>query len=157
MAKSRTLTATALFAALITVGTLYLKVPGPTGYYHMGDGLVYTAAIVLGLWPAAFAASVGSALADVLGGAAVFAPWTFVIKGLTAVVVAFAARGGRNVLAMLLGALVTVVGYAAATAILYGPPAAVAETLGNLLQVGVGVILALVLLPIARRSFQSRR
>ena len=157
MRTTRILTGTALFAALITVGTLYLKVPGPTGYYHMGDGLIYTAALTLGMWPAALAAAVGSALADVLGGFAGFAPWTFAIKGLTAVAVAAVAKTGsaRNVPAMLLGALVTVAGYALATAVMFSPAAAVAETLGNILQVGVGVLVALVLVPVVRRAVRG--
>lgn len=155
MSKTRLLTATGLFAALITVGTLYLKVPVPPGYYHLGDGLIYTAAVVVGAWPAAFAASLGSSLADVLGGAAVWWPWTFVIKGATALVVGSVSRGSasRALPAMILGALLTVAGYAVATAVIYNPAAALVETLGNLIQTGVGVVVGLVLIPVASRAY----
>jgi len=159
VSRTKTLTSTALFTALITVGTLYLKVPGPTGYYHLGDGLIYTAALVLGLWPAAFAAAVGSALADVLGGFAGFAVWTFLIKGLTSIVVTSVAKGkpSRNLMAMVLGAIVTVAGYAIATTVMFDAQAAMAETLGNFAQTGAGVIVGLALVPISGKALGGRQ
>ena len=38
---------TAMFAALITVTTAYIKIPAPLGYAHAGDSMIYLAASVL--------------------------------------------------------------------------------------------------------------
>ncbi len=145
----RRMTFAAVFAALIMLATMFLRIPGATGYYHLGDGLIYACAILLGPAMGGMAAAVGSALADGLSGYAVWAPWTFVIKGLTAAVVGIMARRDSPavgmVLAMVAGALVTVVGYGAATYVMYGAPAVIPETYGNLAQTGIGVVVGLLL------------
>ena len=80
----------ALFAALSCVTTMVIQVPSPLGgYVNLGD-----CAVILGGWllggPYGFlAAAVGSALADVFVGYAIYAPGTFVIKGLVALVAYF--------------------------------------------------------------------
>ncbi|MDP2857560.1 MAG: ECF transporter S component [Bacillota bacterium] len=159
MIGTRLLVTSALFAALITVGTLLPKIPGPTGYYHLGDGFIYTAAIVLGPGPAAAAGALGSALADYLGNAAHWAPWTLVIKGIAGYVVGAVALGkpSRRLVAMVLGAAITVVGYTIATAVIYDPRAALVETAGNIAQTAVGIIVALALIPAASRAFKTSR
>jgi len=156
---TRLLVMSALFAALITVGTLLPKIPGPTGYYHLGDGFIYTAAIVLGPGPAAAAAGLGSALADYLGGAAQWAPWTLVIKGIVGYVVGLVAFGkpARRLKAMVLGAVITVIGYGLATSIMFDPRAALLETAGNIAQTVVGIIVALLLVPAVSAVYKQSR
>ena len=57
---------TAMFAALITVTTAYIKIPAPLGYAHAGDSMIYLAASVLP-GPLGFAAAaIGGGLADLL-------------------------------------------------------------------------------------------
>ena len=59
---------TAMFAALITVTTAYVKIPAPLGYAHAGDSMIYLSASVLP-GPLGFAAaSIGGGLADLLAG-----------------------------------------------------------------------------------------
>ncbi len=159
MNGTRLLVMSALFAALITVGTLLPKIPGPTGYYHLGDGFIYTAAIVLGPGPAAAAAGLGSALADYLGGAAQWAPWTLVIKGIVGYVVGLVAFGkpARRLKAMVLGAVITVIGYGLATAVMFDPRAALLETAGNIAQTVVGIVVALVLIPAVTAVYKPSR
>lgn len=74
----------ALFAALIAVMTAYVsfKTGINDGYLHFGDSMIYIAACVLPLPYAMAAAAIGGALADILGGAAIWAPSTAVIKAL---------------------------------------------------------------------------
>ena len=45
----KTLTLAALFGALVYVATLLIKIPVPvySGYVHIGDALLYTAALFL--------------------------------------------------------------------------------------------------------------
>ena len=83
----------AAFAALTLLATVVLKIPTPAlGYVHIGDTFVILAGIILGPALGSLAAGIGSALADLLGGFAVWAPGTFVIKLLSALVCALIYR-----------------------------------------------------------------
>ena len=79
----KTLALTAMFAALVTVSTAFIKVPAPLGYAHAGDAIVYLAACLLPPPFGFFAAGIGGATADLLSGYAVFALPTAIIKSLT--------------------------------------------------------------------------
>lgn len=77
----------AMFAALIAVFTAYVSIKTGIndGYLHFGDSLIYLASCILPMPYAMAAAAIGGALADILGGAALWAPFTAVIKALNAV------------------------------------------------------------------------
>lgn len=92
--KIRVLVYSALFAAMCCVTTLVPHIPTPLGgYIHAGDALVILSAFALGPVWGALAAGLGSALADVVVGAAIYAPGTFVIKALMALVAGFILKG----------------------------------------------------------------
>ena len=80
--RLRNLVYTAMMAALVAVATLFIHIPIPmqSGYCNLGDALILCSGALLGPWAAA-AAAVGSAMADLLLGYAVYAPATAVIKG----------------------------------------------------------------------------
>ena len=87
--KLKTTIISAMFAALICVATMVVKIPTPlNGYVNLGDCLVLVAAFSLPCGYGFLAAGIGSCLADVLSGYTAYAPATFVIKGLM-VLVAF--------------------------------------------------------------------
>ncbi len=75
----------ALFAALCFVATAFISFPLPTGYANLGDGFAFMAGFVLGMPWGIAAAGIGSLLADIVLGYAVYAPATFVLKSLIAV------------------------------------------------------------------------
>ncbi|WP_113674234.1 ECF transporter S component [Vallitalea guaymasensis] len=83
------ITYTGLMTALVLLATLVIKVPVPftNGYIHLGDSMIFIAAILLGWRYGAFAAGVGSALADVIGGYAHWAIPTLIIKALMGAIV----------------------------------------------------------------------
>ena len=83
----RKLVFSALFAALCCGATMVLRFPTPIGgYIHAGDAVVLLGAFILGPVWGAFAAGLGSLLADLLSGFALYAPASFVIKALVALV-----------------------------------------------------------------------
>ena len=85
--KIRKIVFTALMASLICVATMIIKIPTPLhGYINLGDAIVLLAAWTLGPLYGCAAAGIGSALADLFSGYAMYAPATFVIKGLMALV-----------------------------------------------------------------------
>lgn len=78
---------TALFAALCCAATLiYIPSPASNGYLNMGDCFVLLSGWILGPVYGFIAAGMGSAISDLVLGYAIYAPATFVIKGLMALV-----------------------------------------------------------------------
>lgn len=142
----------ALFAALITVVTAYFpKLPIVTvGYVHLGDSLVCLAAAILPLPYSFLACALGGGLADLICGYAVYAPASFVIKGLTALLFrsVFDREGrvkcaggkaakilsARNVAALIPYAVICVGGYFLYELLIYDIEAALPGLLMNLLQ-----------------------
>ena len=83
----RLTTAGVLAAAIVLLTTLVsLPMPGGLGYINLGDVGVLLAGMLLGGGWGALCAGAASALADVLLGYTVYAPATFIIKGLVALV-----------------------------------------------------------------------
>ena len=70
----------AAFTALISVLTLFPRIPLATGYAHVGDAAIFLAALVLPTEYAAIAAGIGSMFADIISGYPVYAIPTLVIK-----------------------------------------------------------------------------
>lgn len=80
----------AMVAALTCVVTMIIKIPSPMkGYLNLGDCMVLFAGWVLSPVYGFLAAGLGSALADLFSGYLVYAPATFVIKGLMALVACY--------------------------------------------------------------------
>ena len=136
-----------VMAALVFVMTYLPKVPVPVtgGYVHLGDGMVFLAAMLLGPVGVA-AAAVGSALSDLVGGYMTYLLVTFVIKGIMAFVAWKLYKPGqalRNALGFILAEVIMVAGYFAFEAVLYGVPAALGAVGPNAIQGLAGVIVGL--------------
>lgn len=123
--KTKLLTKSALFAALVYVATLTGAVCpiGSGAYLHIGDALVYSSALVLPLPFAMLSSAIGGALADITLGSAMYALPTFIIKGLTAMFAVLLSKLSKkpllsDVLICASGA-VTVLGYFVAESIMY--------------------------------------
>ena len=148
---------TAMFAALITVTTAYIKIPAPLGYAHAGDSMIYLAASVLP-GPLGFAAAaIGGGLADLLAGYPQWAVPTAIIKALNVLpffLIKLALKNSPkldkiislpNLIMLIPTTIVTIGGYFVANALLYDTPAAIAEILPNLVQASVGAGIFIVL------------
>jgi uncharacterized membrane protein len=75
-----------LLAALTAAFTIIIRIPipGTGGYLNIGDMAVVFCGLFLGGRKGALAGGLGSAIADLIGGFFMFAPITFVAKGLEA-------------------------------------------------------------------------
>ncbi len=71
-----------LMIALVFIATFSIKIPIPftQGYVHLGDSMIFIAAILFGWKIGGIAGGFGSALADLLGGYAMWAFPTLIIK-----------------------------------------------------------------------------
>lgn len=154
---------TAMFAALICVATMLVRIPIPAtgGYANLGDGVILTIAFLVNPLYALIAAALGSFLADMLAGYASYALATLVIKGGVALIAAMiycrfgSGRGSR--LAMILAAVLAevwmVLGYFLYEAVILGlGMAAAGGIVGNIGQGVVGVIVACIAAPVLGRS-----
>ncbi len=123
--KIQYLTMTGILAAMITLMTAYVcHIPIGTsgGYIHFGDALIYIGAVLLPKPYAIAAAVIGGGLADLLT-APMWAPATIIIKML--IVLAFTNKSPKllnvqNVIALVVGGIITCIGYFIAEYLLFG-------------------------------------
>lgn len=162
-----------LFVAIVFLATYFTRVPTPLpgGYFNLGDTVIMLAAVFMGPVGGMLAGAVGSALADAAAGALLFAPVTFVVKGIEGLVVGLLAaklckkdtsRSSFHfslILVVAVGAIIMVAGYfLAETFILglfdeaFGLTAAVAELLPNSVQGALGALLGYVLILLLSRA-----
>lgn len=144
-----------LFAAVIFVLTAFMPIPLGHGYANAGDVFVILSGVMLGPWAGIASAGVGSALADLYLGYSVYAPATFVIKGLMAVCAGRVLplkkirKEKRPLLrcaaACILCEAIMVLGYFLFETVFFGIAVALADVIGNLLQAAFGAAAAIAL------------
>ena len=152
--RTKKLVIAALLAALTCIATMIIKIPSPLkGYLNLGDGVVLTAGWMLSPTYGFLAAGVGSALADVFSGYVIYAPATFVIKGLMALIAFFvsAGRHGKSgnlpskLLSGVLAEATMILGYLVFEGLLYGFAPSLVNVPANGVQGVVGLILGVIL------------
>ena len=145
-----------MFAALSCVATMVIQIPAPTGYVNLGDAFVILAGFCLGPAYGFAAGGLGPALADLLLGYTMYAPGTFLVKGLVAVIASLllkvyyplgkAPSVPRLLVCTLPAEVFMALGYFAyETVILKVGAGAAAAIPANLMQGLVGVIVSVVL------------
>ena len=86
--STKKLVLTAIFMALTTISTMFIRIPLPLGYVNLGDAFVLLSVFVLGPICGTITAGIGSAFADLLG-YITYAPGTLIIKALMALTAYF--------------------------------------------------------------------
>lgn len=149
----------ALFAALCMLGTCLIVVPLPLGYINIGDVFVLLTGWCLGFY-GVVAGALGSALADLISGYVVYAPTTFAVKGLVALVcfVLYNAlqkafkSDKTDILARIISAivaeLVMIGGYFLFESILYGVATAAVNIVNSAIQASICIVLAVIVVSI---------
>lgn len=161
----RELVLTALMIALVYLAGSLIKVPTVGGFVHIGDCMVFLSVVVLGKKKGAVASAFGMLLVDVLGGYYMWAPFTFIIKGIMAYIagVIIEKIGGKNafenfkkeyIVGFIAGGIFMVIGYFLAGTILagllteklglvQGLAVAAKDIVGNIIQVVTGIVIAI--------------
>lgn len=164
MNRTTFIATTAVFAALVAVATAVLPIPLPRtqGFLNFGDAIIFITGIFFGPFAGLIAGGIGSALADIILGYAIWSPFTLVIKGAEGFVVGFLAAALCKVLkkkqlkivayvvAMIVAGLVMIIGYFFATWILYGLAAAVISIGESAIQISASIAIALLLLGVSK-------
>ena len=162
--KIRKLVISALMAALTCIATMVVQIPSPmNGYVNLGDCFVLLSGWLLGPWYGGAAAGIGSMLTDLLSGYGYYAPGTFLIKGLDALVAAliFRAMGRTSAAALfsgLVGETIMVVGYFGYAALLMGEGFGAAASIpGNVMQAAMGLFIGFLLLKMVNKTRIAER
>lgn len=148
--KVKKMSMSAMFAAMIFVLTMYVKIPVASGYVHFGDALVYICAALIGGPWAILAGAIGEGLADVVGGYAIYAPATIIVKALIALPFILASKKSDKILTSLsalmtfVAGLITVGGYFVADLII-DKTYALVDIPGNIVQAAGSAIIFIVL------------
>lgn len=147
---AKTTAYTSVSTALVTAATALIAIPVPAikGYLNGGEAMIFVLAYFVGGFPSVVAAAIGSALADLILGFSIYAPFTFVIKGVEclALIALFRKRptAFRAALSALLCSCIMVGGYFLTEWLLFGILPAVAGVLPNLAQGACGAVVAAV-------------
>ena len=152
---------TALFTALVCVATMIIKIPSPLkGYLNLGDGVVLLAGWMLPTVNGFLAAGLGSAFADIFLGYALYAPATFLIKGLMALIAQFGFKifpkkkneGSARMFSGMIAEAVMVLGYFLFESLLYGFAASAVNIPANAIQGAAGLVLGMLLIKMLKNT-----
>ncbi len=142
-----------LLIAMIALATAVIRFPVlvlPSAYIHAGDGIILLAGWLLGGVAGAVLGGIGSAIADVAVGAAVYALPTLIIKAAMGLLAGLLLhRSGKpltRLLLMLPAVLTAPVGYFLFEAVLYGAGPALLSIPFNLLQSAGGIVIGAALI-----------
>ncbi|MBR5479827.1 MAG: ECF transporter S component [Clostridia bacterium] len=159
--KAKDVVITAMMASLICVATMIIKIPTSFGYINLGDCFVLLAGWALSPLYGFCAAAIGSALADVFSGYAMYAPVTFIVKGIMALIAFYGVKLLTTKKCNELVSLITcgataeilmILGYFVFEGILYGFIASAANIPFNAIQGIVGLILGILLFKIFKKN-----
>ncbi len=147
---------TSMLIALVFVATLLLNIKLPIkangGLVHLGTGMLFTISILFGPKKGAVAGATGMALFDLFAGWTLWAPFTFVTRGLQGYIVGKIAwaRGnngesvGLNVFAIIVSIPPMMAGYYICEAILFNSwLIPLASMPGDIVQNVIGMIVAI--------------
>lgn len=158
---TRKIVMSAMFAALVCIATMMIRIPSPLkGYLNLGDGIVLLAGWMLPPFYGFLAAGAGSALADLFSGYVIYAPATFIIKGLMALVAHYGFQLFRNIIgtqpsrivAGIAAELVMVLGYFVFEGFLYGFVPSIVNIPANSVQGLAGLILGCALIKMFEKT-----
>ncbi|HOO26178.1 MAG TPA: ECF transporter S component [Clostridiales bacterium] len=151
---------TAMMVALTTVGTMVIQIPAlvANGYINIGDTFLMFTGLLLGPLAGFTAGSLGSALADLLSGYAIYAPITFIVKGAEGLVCALIYKKLKkrySIVATVPAGLLMAFGYFVGECFLYSPAGAAASILGNLAQGLANAVFAMLLHELLRKQLNK--
>lgn len=159
--KTQKIVMAAMLAALVCVATMIVKIPSPLkGYLNLGDCVVLLSGWILSPVYGFLAAGIGSALADLFSGYVTYAPATFLIKGIMALIAYFGFAWFQKglpalpsrIISGVLAEVFMVLGYLLFEGVLYGFVPSLVNIPANAIQGLAGLILGIVLIKIFEKS-----
>lgn len=159
---------TALVTALVFIGAKVIQINTLAGFIHAGDFMVLLSPIILGRKYGVISSSIGMVLVDIASGYVIWAPFTFIIKGIMAFIIGTIVGEKELELKKLVISFITsgifmVVAYFVSGAIIAGFITeglglsgglmyASKDVIGNVIQISVALVLAFPLAKILRKE-----
>ena len=162
--NTKKLVMSSMFAALCCIATMIIKIPSPLkGYINLGDCMVLLSGFILTPVYGFLAAGLGSALADIFSGYIIYAPATFIIKGMMAIITAFVFKFLTNkttvtvarIICAMAAEIVMILGYLVFESFLYGFEASIINIPANAVQGLAGLVLGVILMRIYNKFFSK--
>lgn len=163
--KTKELILTSLSIGLVYVATAIIGIEIPTltkgGLIHLGTGMLYIMAILLGAKKGAIAGAVGMGMFDFFSPYIIWTPTTVVTRAIMGLIVGKIANNNgeqasstiRNILAMMIGGAWMLIGYYIGEAITFGNWFTPVQSIsGNVAQIAVGLPAALFLVEAIKRT-----
>lgn len=159
--RTKKIVMAAMLAALACVATMIIKIPSPLkGYLNLGDCIVLVAGWMLSPTYGFLAAGLGSALADLFSGYVTYAPATFVIKGLMALIAFYGFKLLHNkignlpsrIITGILAEIMMILGYFVFEGFLYGFVPSLVNIPANGVQGIAGLIIGVILIKIFEKT-----
>ncbi len=159
--KTQRIVMASLLAALCCVATMIIKIPSPLkGYLNLGDCVVLLSGWILSPLYGFLAAGLGSALADVFSGYVTYAPATFIIKGLMALIAYFGFKILQNkignlpsrIISGIVAEVIMVLGYFVFEGFLYGFIPSIVNIPANAMQGLAGIILGIIIIKVFEKN-----
>ncbi|MDF2591593.1 MAG: transporter component [Clostridia bacterium] len=165
--KIREMVQIALMTAITYLAVSFLHIPyGSGGVVHLGDSIIFVTAILFGTRQAVISGAIGMTMFDAFSQYAYYAPYTFVIKAIMALLIGLIANSGhskgnswvKNIIGIVLAGIWGVAGYFGAETIMYGSYyTAAINVLGNVIQITAGGTIAIVLVAALKRTHYFSR
>lgn len=147
---------TALLTALVYVSTAFINIRLPIaasgGLVHLGTAMLVIASVVFGKEKGAIAGAVGMGIFDLTSGWALWAPFTFIIRGVMGYLLGFIAYSNNNngnnnfinIISLILSGIWMIGGYYITEVILYGNwLSPVASIPGDITQIVMALIIGI--------------
>lgn len=159
--NTRKFVTASMLAALCCVATMIIKIPSPLkGYLNLGDCVVLLSGWLLSPAYGFFAAGIGSALADVFSGYVIYAPATFIIKGIMAIIAHFCFNRLHNkldktssrIIGGILAEIEMILGYFVFEGFMYGFAPSLVNIPANGVQGLACLIIGIILVKIFEKS-----
>ncbi len=154
--KTKDIVISGLLISMVFVATKFINIRLPIsingGLIHLGNTMLFLAAIVFGKRKGAIAGAFGMGLFDVVSGWMAWAPFTFIIRGVMGYIIGSISysnkRNGQsffwNVVGIIISSIFMIIGYYITEGILYGNWISPATSIpGNITQIIIGAIIGL--------------
>lgn len=146
--KTKFISQLSIFIALTIVLTLALVIPLPSngGYLNLSDAMILTSSSILGPYGGLIVGAFSGAICDLASGYAIYAPFTFIIKGIEGFLAGFLLKKFNgiktNIISLFICGILMGILYFIPDLIIYGSSVAIFNLPLNILQGLVGALIS---------------
>ncbi|MDR0614455.1 MAG: ECF transporter S component [Lactobacillales bacterium] len=160
--KTHHLVKLAVLSSFVVVLGMVVKIQTPVGIFTpMCDAGIFVTALLFGAGSSLAVGALSGFLIDFLSGAYEWMFFSLIIHGLQGLIVGWSLKKKQvpktvyRFFSLVLGGLVMVIGYVLSGSFLYGWALSIARIPGNIIQTGLGIVIAMIVESIIRKVIQK--